>query len=129
MATNLAQKGRVLARKVLFCQSIIIVICSLFFTFFLGKYSGLSALYGGMICLITGVVFAFLAFRYTGASQNTLVVRSFNKGSKLKFIFTIVLFVMVYKWPNLQPLPLIIGYIVTLMAQWPIIIFLSRVVR
>jgi ATP synthase protein I len=125
----MAQKGRILVRGVLLCQSLIVVICTLFFTFFLGKYSGLSALYGGMICLITGAVFAFLAFRYTGASQNSLVVRSFNKGSKLKFIFTIVLFVLVYKWPSLQPLPLIISYIVTLMAQWPIIIFLSHVDR
>jgi ATP synthase protein I len=56
-------------------------------------------------------------------------VRGFNKGSKLKFIITIVMFVMVYKWPNLQPLPLLISYFVTLMAQWPIIIFLSRVNR
>jgi ATP synthase protein I len=39
------------------------------------------------------------------------------------------MFVVVYKWPNLQPLPLMISYIVTLMAQWPIIIILSRVER
>jgi len=82
-----------------------------------------------MICLLSGTVFAFLAFRYSGASQNQLVVRSFNKGSKLKFIITIVLFVMAYEWPNLQPLPLMISYFVTLMAQWPIIIILSRVNR
>lgn len=123
------QEGRNLARKVLFFQSIIIVIFTLFFSLYLGKYSGISALYGGMICLASGMIFALLAFRYSGASQNELVVRSFNKGSKLKFIFTIVLFVVVYRWPNLQPLPLMISYFVTLMAQWPIIIILSRVER
>ena len=73
-----------------------------------------------------GTVFAFLAFKYAGASQNKLVVRNFNKGSKLKFIITIVLFVMAYKSPNLQPLPLLISYVITLMAQWPIIILVSR---
>ena len=122
----MTQEGLNLARKTLFFQSLIVVVIALLFTVYLGKYSGLSALYGGMICLVSGAVFAFLAFRYAGANQIKLVVRSFNKGSKLKFIFTIVMFVVVYKWQNLQPLPLIISYIVTLMAQWPIII-LSRV--
>jgi ATP synthase protein I len=129
LAASLTQEGRHLARKVLFYQSIIVVLFTIFFTVFYGKYSGISALYGGVVCLVTGAVFAFLAFRYAGASQNQLVVRSFNKGSKLKFLITIVMFVVVYKWPNLQPLPLLISYFVTLMAQWPIIIFLSRVVR
>jgi len=129
LATSLTQEGRQLARKVLFYQALIVTLFTLLFTIFLGKYSGISALYGGVICLVTGAVFAFLAFRFAGASQNQLVVRSFNKGSKLKFIITIVMFVMVYKWQNLQPLPLLVSYFVTLMAQWPIIIFLSRVER
>ena len=129
MATSLTKEGRQLASKVLFYQSIIAIVLTLFFTLYSGKYSGISALYGGLICLFPGMVFAFLAFRYAGASQNKLVVRSFNKGSKLKFIFTIVLFVMAYKWSNLQPLPLLVSYIVTLMAQWPVIILISRVSR
>jgi ATP synthase protein I len=129
LAAGLTQKGRQLARKLLFYQCLITIFFTLFFTFFFGKYAGISALYGGVICLVSALIFAFLAFRYAGASQNKLVVQSFNKGNKLKFVFTIVLFVVVYKWPNLQPLPLIISYFVTLMAQWPIIIFLTRVDR
>ncbi|MFT4808007.1 MAG: ATP synthase protein I [Paraglaciecola sp.] len=125
----MTQKGQNLARKILFFQSLVVVFFTLFFTLYLGKYSGLSALYGGIICLVSGAVFAFLAFKYAGASQNELVVRSFNKGRKLKFIFTIVMFVVVYRWPNLQPLPLLISYFVTLMVQWPIIIILSRIER
>lgn len=127
MATSLATEGRQLATKVLFFQSLIAIVLALFFTLYSGKYSGLSAIYGGLVCVLPGAVFAFLAFRYAGASKNKLVVRSFNKGSKVKFIFSIVLFVMLYKWPNLQPLPLLISYVITLMAQWPIIILVSRV--
>jgi len=129
LVTNLAQEGRQLARKVLFYQSLIAMTLACIFFLFLDKYSGISALYGGLICVLPGMVFAFLAFKYAGASQNKLVVRNFNKGSKLKFIITIVLFVMAYKWPNLQPIPLIVSYVVTLMVQWPIIIFISRVDR
>ena len=126
MVTNLAQEGRQLARKVLFYQSLIAMALACIFFLFLDKYSGISALYGGLICVLPGMVFAFLAFKHAGASQNKLVVRNFNKGSKLKFIITIVLFVMAYKSPNLQPLPLLISYVITLMAQWPIIILVSR---
>lgn len=129
MTANLAKEGRQLTRKLLFYQSIISIVLTLFFTLYFGNYAGISALYGGLICLFPAMVFALLTFRYTGASQNQLVVRSFNKGNKLKFIFTIVLFVVAYKWPNLQPLPLMVSYFVTLMAQWPIIIILSRVNR
>ena len=129
MASSLAKEGRQLATKVLFYQSLVAIVLAFIFTFYSGIYSGISALYGGLICVFPGMVFAFLVFRYAGASQNELVVRSFNKGNKLKFIFTIVLFFMVYRWPNLQPLPLLISYIVTLMAQWPIIIFISLVNR
>lgn len=126
MVTNLAQEGRQLARKVLFYQSLIAMTLACIFFLFLDKYSGISALYGGLICVLPGMVFAFLAFKHAGASQNKLVVRNFNKGSKLKFIITIVLFVMAYKSPNLQPLPLLISYVITLMTQWPIIILVSR---
>ncbi|MGJ8682284.1 ATP synthase subunit I [Paraglaciecola sp.] len=125
----MAQQGRLLAKKVLFIQSLVATVLAIFFTVYFGKYDGLSALYGGLICVLPGAVFAFLVFRYTGASRIKLVVRSFNKGSKLKFLFTIVLFVFVYRWQNLQPLTLLITYVVTLMAQWPIIIFLNRVTR
>ncbi|WP_235310745.1 ATP synthase subunit I [Paraglaciecola algarum] len=121
------QEGRLLAKKILFFQSLVAIILALVYTVFSGKYDGLSALYGGLICVLPGVVFAFLVFRYAGASQIKLVVRSFNKGSKLKFLFTILMFILVYRWQNLQPLTLLITYVVTLMAQWPIIIFLNRV--
>ncbi|MEP2650734.1 MAG: ATP synthase subunit I [Paraglaciecola sp.] len=128
MATSLVQKGQKLAKNILILQSILAIICSSVFAFFLGKNEGLSALYGGFICVIPNGLFAFLVFRYSGASKIKLVVRSFNKGSKLKFLFTILLFLFVYQWQNLQPLPLIVTYVVTLMAQWPIIIILNRVV-
>lgn len=129
MATNLAQEGRKLAKKVLFLQSIVALILALFYTIFYGKYEGLSAFYGGLICIFPSAVFAFLVFKYAGASKFKLVVRSFNKGSKLKFIFTIMLFIFIYRWQNLQPLVLLVSYVLTQAAQWPIIIFLNRVKR
>lgn len=93
----------------------------------INAYSALSALLGGLICILPGLLFAHFAFKYAGASNNELVVRQFNKGSKLKFLATILLFMLVYQWPNLQVMPLIVTYIITLFAQWPIILITSRV--
>jgi ATP synthase protein I len=99
---------------------------SLFYMFFFGKIEGISALYGGLICVIPNFVFAHLAFKFAGASQNKLVVRSFNKGSKLKFFLTIILFSLAFQWNEVAIKPLMISYVVTLFTQWPTIIFIHR---
>ena len=127
MTASLTKQGRQLAGKVLFYQGVISVIVSVLFAAFLGINYGISAAYGGAICLIPGFIFAHLAFKYAGASHNELVVRSFNKGSKLKMFLTIILFIVVYQWAHLQAMPLLVSYVLTLLAQWPVIIFMSRV--
>ena len=126
MIISLIQEGKLLARKVLISQSIIAVFFSLFCTLFFGKIAGISALYGGLICVIPNFVFAHLAFKFAGASQNKLVVRSFNKGSKLKFFLTIILFSLAFQWNEVAIKPLMISYVVTLFTQWPTIIFIHR---
>ncbi|TDF36271.1 F0F1 ATP synthase assembly protein I [Alteromonadaceae bacterium M269] len=127
MIISLIQEGKLLARKVLVSQSIVAVFISIFYTFFVGKTEGISAFYGGFICVFPNFIFAHLAFKYAGASQNKLVVRSFNKGSKLKFFFTIILFSIVFQWNELVIEPLMISYVVTMLAQWLTIIFFNRV--
>ncbi|MFT4836940.1 MAG: ATP synthase protein I [Psychromonas sp.] len=127
MTASLTKQGRQLAGKVIFYQSMIGLILSAFFTVFLGINSGISAVYGSITCLVPSFIFSKLAFKYAGASQNELVVRSFNKGSKLKIFLTIILFILVYQWANLQAMPLLVCYVITLLAQWPIIIFMGRV--
>jgi ATP synthase protein I len=127
MAANLVQEGQQLARKVLIFQSILAALIALLFTLLIGKNSGLSAIYGGLIAIVPQFIFAHFAFRFAGARQNKLVVRSFNKGSKVKFILTIVLFVLAYRWPSLNIMALMVAYITTLIGQWPIIFLVSRV--
>lgn len=125
MATRMAEKGRQLATKVLIFQTLVAVIVALVATYFLGEKAGLSAIYGGIICVVPGLVFARFAFKYTGASQNELVVRSFSQGSKFKLIATILLFVGAFHWLNAMPLPLFGSYVLTMMTQW-VILFVLR---
>ncbi|GAC12666.1 ATP synthase subunit I [Aliiglaciecola lipolytica] len=127
MATSLTSEGRQLARKVLFFQSIVAIVCSILFAILKGQNSGISAFYGGITCLLPALVFAHYAFRYAGARQNKLVVRSFNRGSKIKFFLTIILFSLAFKWSEIEFLALLVTYLITTMAQWPIISFLHRV--
>jgi ATP synthase protein I len=127
MTASLTKQGRQLAGKVIFYQSIIGLILSVFFTILLGINSGISAGYGSFTCLLPSILFSKLAFKYAGASRNELVVRSFSKGSKLKMFLTIILFILVYQWAHLQAMPLLVCYVITLLAQWPIIIFMGRV--
>ena len=127
MAANLVQEGQQLARKVLIYQSILAALIALLFTLMTGINAGLSAFYGGIVAVIPNVIFAHFAFRFAGARQNKLVVRSFNKGSKIKFILTIVLFALIYRWPSLNIMALMLTYITILIGQWPIMIFIDRV--
>ncbi|WJG11355.1 ATP synthase subunit I [Aliiglaciecola sp. LCG003] len=116
-----------MARKVLIFQTIVSIVSAVIFTLLAGKNSGISAALGGVSCLIPAFIFAHFAFKYAGATQNKLVVQSFSKGNKLKFFMTIILFALALKWSEIQFLPLIVTYIITVAAQWPIIIFLHRV--
>ena len=127
MAANLVQEGQQLARKVLIYQSILAATIALLFTLMIGENSGISASYGGLIAIIPHFIFAHFAFKYAGARQNKLVVQSFNKGSKIKFILTIVLFALAYQWPSLNILALMVAYVAVLIGQWPIMILISRV--
>ncbi|MGO4892264.1 ATP synthase subunit I [Flavobacterium sp. W21_SRS_FM6] len=127
MAVSLVLEGQKLARKVIIYQSILAIVIALFFTFYGGKNSGLSAAYGAVSVILPSMIYAYFAFRYAGARQNKLVVRSFNKGSKIKFILTIVLFVFIYRWQNVDIMALMVSFTIVLLGQWPIIILVSRV--
>lgn len=118
MGYNLAKKGRLLAIKVCFFQSLAVTLVSTCFFVMFGSFSGLSAIMGGLICILPNSVFALLAFRYSGASQNEQVVRSFSQGSKLKLALTVILGVMAFKWLQLEPLPLFATFIMATVAQW-----------
>lgn len=126
MAVSLALEGRRLARKVLIYQSVLALIVAFLFTIFNDKNSGLSAVYGALTVILPNFIYAYFAFKYAGARQNKLVVRSFNKGSKIKFFLTIILFSLIFRWQGLDILALMVSYIIVLIGQWPIVFLISR---
>ncbi|MFQ3198161.1 MAG: ATP synthase protein I [Paraglaciecola sp.] len=119
--------GRKLAKDTIYCQFAVTLVTASLFAITLGKYAAGSAFLGGFTCILPSLIFALFAFRYAGARQNKLVVRQFSNGSKLKFLATMVLFMAAFQWQDLQVLPMLVCYIITMVAQWPIILIISRV--
>lgn len=126
MVNKIASKGQQLAKKTLITQLCAGLLISAILAVGMNTTSGVFALIGTGVCILPSAIFAFFAFRYAGAQQNQDVVRSFRKGSALKLVLTIVLFAIVFKKTDVQVLPLFIGYIVTLIAQWPGLLYFTR---
>ncbi|WP_343862644.1 ATP synthase subunit I [Aliiglaciecola litoralis] len=118
MANYLAKKGQKMAFKVLYIQSAVVLIISISTLLLSNSHSALAVLFGGLMNILPNAVFALLAFRYSGASQNELVVRSFSQGAKLKMILTVILAVIAFYGLNLAPLVLFSSFIVMTLCHW-----------
>lgn len=126
MVNSIAQKGQRLAAKTIIIQGCAGLFISLVIGLFMGQKSAAFALIGAGICVLPSAIFALFAFRYAGAQKNKQVVQSFRKGSVLKLLLTMVLFALVFKHTTVVVLPLFIGYITAMVAQWPAILFFTR---
>ena len=126
----LTSTGRQLAKRVIFLQSLLALFIAVLFLFLweekISIHAALSALMGGLIHILPYAIFSFFAFKFAGASKNQLVVKSFSQGLKLKLFSAIVLFAVAYKWGSLIPVVLLVSYIVVLLSQWPIIMFIHK---
>jgi len=115
---SLAKPGRIVATKMLVTQSAAVIICTLLAWIFFSKSFALSALFGGLAALLPNIMFAVLAFRYAGASQIERVYQSMKTGSKIKLIFTVVIFLLIFRWSNVQAVPLLGTFVITTFSQW-----------
>ena len=71
-----------------------------------------AVLAGAMIEILARAYFGFYAFRYMGAQQMRLVVRSLRRGELGKFLLVAVLFGGLFVAnKGLQPLPVFAGYL------------------
>ncbi|PCJ43558.1 MAG: F0F1 ATP synthase subunit I [SAR86 cluster bacterium] len=71
-----------------------------------------SIFLGGMVSTLPNAYFAFKAFRYSGARQMPLVIKSFYAGESGKMIITAVMFALVFAGVRpLNELAVIISFI------------------
>ncbi|WP_238589465.1 ATP synthase subunit I [Legionella cincinnatiensis] len=89
-----------------------------------GANAAISALLGGMVCIIPNAYFAIKLFKYHGARSARQIVNSFYKGEALKIFISIFLFTAVFLFFKITPLAFFVSYIMILMTHWfaPLII-------
>jgi ATP synthase protein I len=82
-----------------------------------GWRQGLSSALGGIAAFIPNLYFALRIVRSSGQPARK-IVNSFYAGESGKLLLTAVLFIMIFKVPNIQILPLLTGYIAALSVFW-----------
>ncbi|MFU8798290.1 MAG: ATP synthase subunit I [Gammaproteobacteria bacterium] len=73
---------------------------------------------GGMVCVIPQLVFAYSAFRFSGATRAKKIMNQFYRAEAFKWLLTFGLFAVII--PVLKPaaLPFFLMYIAALMVFW-----------
>lgn len=89
-----------------------------------GANAAISALLGGVVCIVPNAYFAKRLFKYQGARSAKKIVNGFYKGEAIKIILSIALFTTVFIWVKVTPLVFFAAYIMILMSHWfaPLII-------
>lgn len=118
MLSVLAKPGITIAKKMLVLQFLVAISCTLIAWLLISDVGAISALLGGVTAILPNMLFVAFAFRYAGARQIQLVYKSFQQGSKLKLALTIVLFLLILRWPNVQAMPLFGTFVITMLSQW-----------
>ena len=103
--------------KILGYQFLIILIITAGFAFAGGGQQGLSSALGGMAAFFPNLYFALRINRSSGKPARR-IVNSFYAGESGKLLLTAALFIIIFKIPNIEILPLLVGYIAALSVFW-----------
>jgi ATP synthase protein I len=110
-------RNRSTVSKILGYQILVILIITAGFAFAGGWQSGLSSALGGMAAFVPNLYFALRIYRSAGKPARK-IVNSFYAGESGKLLLTAALFIMIFKAPNIEILPLLAGYIAALSVFW-----------
>lgn len=125
MYNYLAKPLRLAAFKLIVFQGFIAVLSASIVFICWGVNASLSALAGGLVSLLPNFVFAAYSFRYAGASKAEQVFASIKRGNALKFLLTICLFALVFKYFTVMAIPFFCCYILVMFSQWAAPIFFN----
>jgi ATP synthase protein I len=103
--------------KILSYQVLIILIVIAGFAVKGSEQQVLSALLGGIAAFVPNLYFALRIYRSAGQEPRK-IVNSFYVGESGKLALTVALFIMIFQVPNIQILPLLVGYIAALSIFW-----------
>lgn len=103
--------------RILGYQLLIILIITAGFAIAGGWQQGFSSALGGMAAFVPNLYFA-LRIHSSSSKPARKIVNSFYAGESGKLLLTAVLFILIFKIPNIEILPLLAGYITALSVFW-----------
>jgi ATP synthase protein I len=103
--------------KILSYQFLIIAIVTIGFVVVKGKQAGFFSALGGGAAFIPNVYFAIRVQQAIGKEARK-IVNAFYVGESGKLVLTAILFALIFQMPNIQLLPLLMGYITALSVFW-----------
>lgn len=103
--------------KILSYQILIILIITVFFAFTKGWQQGLSSGLGGAAAFVPNLYFALRVYRSSGKPARE-ILNTFYVGESGKLLLTAALFIMIFKVPNIEIIPLLVGYTAALSVFW-----------
>jgi ATP synthase protein I len=103
--------------KILLYQVLIIIMMAAGFAVIVGKMAALSAVLGGAAAFFPNLFFAYRIKKATGQEARKIVV-SFYTGEVGKLLLTAAFFVLIFQIPNVDLLPLLVGYLTALSVFW-----------
>lgn len=112
------QHTRIGAKRFFIFQMLTSISLAFFISLNVGRVAGISALTGGMICVIGNGLFIKKYFFYRGESKAGKVIKAFYLGAVIKIAFTMGAFIMIFKLTNISPFPFFLGYIVAQSVFW-----------
>ncbi len=103
--------------KILAYQILVSLFISAGFALYKGHDYAISSLLGGGAAFIPNLFFALILFKSSGRSARN-VLNSLYIGELGKLLLTGLLFVIIFNTPNIEVLPLLVGYITALSVFW-----------
>lgn len=120
VAYHIARQGRLLAIVATSVQSIFAVLlvstCWIFY-----QPIWVDVTLGCLVAILPNAVFAVFAFKFSGATKNNLVVRSFSQGAKAKLVITAALFTYAFSSMHAQPVPLMAAYVAAMLCYFVVL--------
>jgi ATP synthase protein I len=103
--------------KILSYQLLIILIITAGLAGYGGMHYAISSALGGVAAFVPNLYFALCINKANGQPARK-VMNAFYAGESGKLILTAVLFVLIFKVPNITIIPLLVGYIAALSIFW-----------
>ncbi|MEM7055108.1 MAG: ATP synthase subunit I [Pseudomonadota bacterium] len=99
-------------------EAVLTAIAAVGLALWLGRDAALAGLVGGAIGIVLTAVAALRMVIIGNHAEPAQMVMAFYRGMAMKLVLAVVLFTIVAKWFAGFFLPVLIGYIATLVAYW-----------